>query len=494
MMSLSQICAAVSGRLQANGHSQDQLDSLRLQNVAINTREDCAGRLFVALKGENFDAHDFLDKARAAGAAALLVERAVESDLPVIQVQSTHQALKDVAAWWRSQFAIPVLGITGSVGKTTVKEMLGAITAELGQGVVTHGNLNNEIGVPLTLMRLTAQDKYAVVEMGMNQAGEIGRLTAITRPTVAVVNNAAAAHLEGLGSVEGVAKAKGEIFSGLDSDGIAIINADDPFAGLWSDLVVDKRVITFGVTNPADVTATYQANEDRLDLKVSALGQSIELSLNSVGEHSVRNALAAIATAMAAGISSDSVVRGLENYQPVKGRLNPIKSGELVVFDDTYNANPASMQAAIRVLSGYQGNVLIVGDMAELGDACEHEHIALGQFAAQSKIDTVIACGQYAHLVCQGFIESASNKIGADNALCFEDQATLLNHLQSNKLVGSAVLVKGSRSAKMEIVVEAILANQQSNDAEKQNNKKTKQSAQPEQCELGSGNTAEWGQ
>lgn len=449
-MSLSQVCAAVQGRLQ---HGDDAM----VENVAINTRADCQGRLFVALKGENFDAHDFIEQAEEAGAAAIMVERDIHSSLPVVRVASTHQALKDLAAWWRLQFAIPVLAITGSVGKTTVKEMLGAITSELGPGVVTHGNLNNEIGVPLTLMRLTAQDRYAVVEMGMNQAGEIGRLSAIARPNVAIVNNAGAAHLEGLGTIEAVASAKGEIFSGLASDGIAVINADDPFADLWSELVVDKNVITFGLSGNADVTASYEEKDSRLFLNVRAqraekMGQnaieSVEIRLNSLGEHSVRNALAAIATALAANIPMQTIVRGLENYQPVKGRMNSIRVGGLTVFDDTYNANPTSMQAAIKVLANYDKNLLIVGAMAELGESCEKEHLALGKFAASHGIDRILACGQYAELVVKGFDR---------HGVSFESQEELLSYLAVQDLDASTILVKGSRSAQMENAVAALV-------------------------------------
>ncbi len=449
MMLLSQVCGAVRGD-QRGG-------DVMLQNVSINTREDCAGRLFVALKGDNFDAHDYLEQAQQAGAAAVMIEQDLPTELPSVLVKDTHQALKDLAAWWRLQFAIPVLGITGSVGKTTVKEMLGAITSELGQGVVTQGNLNNEIGVPLTLMRLTAQDQYAVIEMGMNHAGEIGRLSAISRPTVAIVNNAAAAHLEGLGSIEAVAKAKGEIFSGLVQDGVAVINADDPFAPLWSDLVVDKKIITFGLKQPADVSATYQQVNGVLQIELKLKGALHDegvtrLRLNSLGEHSVLNALAAAATALAANIPLDSIVRGLENYQPIKGRLNPIQLPNLMLFDDTYNANPASMQAAIRVLSGYDNNLLLVGDMAELGDACEAEHLALGEFAATHSIERLMACGEYAESVVRGF--SAKNANGFCQA--FGEQSDMVAALTELAAVPAAILVKGSRSARMENVVEAI--------------------------------------
>ncbi len=445
MMSLMQVSQAVEGSIKT-GSMPDVL----MHDVAINTRADCDGRLFVALKGENFDAHDFVAQAEANGAAALMVEREVQSQLPTVEVASTHKALTALAAWWRQQFAVPVLAITGSVGKTTVKEMLGSIMAELGQGVVTNGNLNNEIGVPLTLMRLATHDRYAVVEMGMNHAGEIERLSQLACPTVATVNNAAAAHLEGLGTIEAVAHAKGEIFSGLASDGVAVINQDDPYAELWKELAADRKVITFGLNTEADVTATYKQKTGYLKLAVVAKGKKTKVHLNSVGEHNVVNALSAIATALAANVPLPTIARGLENYVPVKGRLNSIQLSNCVLFDDTYNANPASMQAAIRVLSGYENNTLIVGDMAELGDSCEQEHQALGEFALKHGIDKVLACGEFAELVAAGFGEHGE---------AFESQSALLSRLEQHPISAAAVLVKGSRSAKMEVVVEALKAN-----------------------------------
>ena len=460
MMSLSHVCNAVNGQLIGA--------DVMAQNVAINTRSDCDGRLFIALKGDNFDAHDFVKQAKDSGAVALMVERDVDCDLPTVKVASTHQALKDLAAWWRSQFAIPLLGITGSVGKTTVKEMLGAIFAELGRGVVTKGNLNNEIGVPLTLMRLNSQDQYAVVEMGMNHAGEIGRLTEIARPTVALVNNAAAAHLEGLGTIEAVAHAKGEIFSGLAVNGVAVINLDDPFADLWLGLVGDKRVITFGLKSGADVSASFEQQGRFLQLNVTALGESVEARVNSVGEHNACNVLAAIAMACAANISLGMAVKGLENYQPVNGRLQPIQLNDFLLFDDTYNANPASMQAAIRVLRGYENNLLIVGDMAELGDSAEAEHYSLGEYAAAQGVDRLWVCGRYASLVSDGFSANGQSQM----CMTFASQEQLLLEMASqfneSELTVSAILVKGSRSSEMERVVESLrlLSNKRNTNAD----------------------------
>ena len=437
---------------EATGGAQSGGDAM-VTRVSINTRADCSNSVFIALKGDNFDAHDFLDNAIEAGARAVMVERDIVLPVPVVRVKDTHKALMDLAAWWRSQFAIPVFGITGSVGKTTVKEMLGAIMRQHGRGVVTEGNLNNEIGVPLTLMRLETNDRYAVIEMGMNHAGEISRLTAVARPTVALVNNAAAAHLEGLGTVEAVAKAKGEIFEGLTEDGIAVINVDDKYSDMWSHLAQTHRQITFGLQRGADVSASYVEKDGCLVIDLNAFGERGELTLRTLGEHNVRNVLAAVAMASAANVPLKSIIAGLENYSPIKGRLNAIQLTSGLLFDDTYNANPASMQAAIRVLSAYKNAILVVGDMAELGEASKSEHIKLGEFANKYGISKLLCTGAFAQDVVEGF------KVGGR---AFETQEELIEHLLLEFEGSAAVLVKGSRSAKMENVVNALIEHDRS--------------------------------
>ena len=444
MMLLSHIAAAVKGSLIG--------PDVVLRNVAINTREDCQGRLFVALKGDNFDAHDYVENAKESGAAALLVERNVDSELPVVKVASTHKALMDLAAWWRSQFVLPLIGVTGSVGKTTVKEMLACIFAELGNGVVTHGNLNNEIGAPLTLMRIKADDLYAIIEMGMNHAGEIGRISAMSKPTIALINNAAEAHLEGLGSVEGVARAKGEIYEGLVEGGTAVINADDEFAHIWVELAGKHKILSFGLTADADVCGRYTEKNGRLAVKITTAKESFKVTVKSVGEHSARNVLAATAVALAANVPVELIKQGLAKFSPINGRMSIEKGAGITVIDDTYNANPASMRAAINVLVKNEDNTLIVGDMAELGAAALAEHKALGEQAAKRGVKTLLACGQYASLV----VDAYANQVSNHDAMAYRDQSELLSYLQNNTLTGT-VLVKGSRSAKMERAVEALL-------------------------------------
>lgn len=448
-MQFSQVADVLNGKVIGDAtlaSNPAMLNTMAFNGVATDTRADCGGKLFVALKGDNFDAHDYLDQAKQAGAEAALVERNVDVDLPLIQVQDTHIALKELAAWWRAQFVIPVIGITGSVGKTTVKEMVGAIFSEFGQGVITTGNFNNEIGLPLTLLRLTQDDRYAVIEMGMSNAGEILRLTNIARPTIALVNNAAAAHLEGLGSVAAVAEAKGEIFSGLADDGVAIINLDDKYSERWIELAGKRQCITFALDQKADVSAKIKALEPQLQLKVNALGKKFDVRLNTVGEHNARNALAAIAISIANGVSIDHVIAGLSNFAPIKGRLNFHEVAARHVIDDTYNANPASMRAAINVLNEFDNNTLIVGDMGELGAGIKDEHFALGEYAASHGVDQLIACGEYAEDVARGF---------AKNAQTFAAQEELIESLTPEGL-GATILVKGSRTARMELVVDAI--------------------------------------
>ena len=438
MMQLSQVSAAVNGRLFGS-------DAV-LQGISINTRDDCAGRLFVALKGENFDAHEYLQQAQLAGAGAALIERDVETDLPKIVVQDTHQALQDLASWWRGQFVIPLIGVTGSVGKTTVKEMLGSIFALIGEGVVTKGNLNNEIGVPLTLMCLDEASRYAVVEMGMSQRGEISRISAIARPTIALINNAAAAHLEGLGTIQAVAQAKGEIFEGLTEDGVAVINLDDDFAPLWLGLAGTRKVLTFGLSSEADIWAKYKVANGNLKMTVHADGKTSKIELHALGEHSVSNALAAIAAARAANIPLKTIKAGLQAYRPLSGRLNLERHGAVTLIDDTYNANPLSMRAAIEVLAQYQNSTLIVGDMGELGQSAEQEHSKLGAVAAELGIDRLFACGEFAHLVGTGF---------GPHAKIFSNQQALID-CALECIDSGTVLIKGSRSAKMERVIAAL--------------------------------------
>ena len=437
MMQLAQVAEAVHGRLVGN--------AVLVSGVTIDSRLDCTGRLFLALKGQRFDAHDHIAQAQSHGALAAVVEKTVKTDLPYVVVADSHQALMDLAGWWRAQFVLPVIGITGSVGKTSVKDMVGSVFAEIGKGLVTQGNFNNEIGLPLTLLRLTADDTYAVLEMGMNQAGEIARLSQLSRPTIALINNAAAAHLEGLGTVAAVAAAKGEILSGLSVDGVAVINADDQYAPMWRKLAASRKIVSFGLDTPADVSAAYQLSTNGLQMRVTAAGASFDIELPLIGKHNVMNALAAIAIAIAANIPQTAIIAGLMNFRPIAGRFNVSKPGNITLIDDTYNANPASVQAAIEALAQYPESTLILGDMAELGAASIQEHLHLGELANVHGIGRLYAVGEYSEQTVRNFTGSSKS---------FAKQTELLEFLSEHVIDTGTILVKGSRSARMEKVVE----------------------------------------
>lgn len=442
-MSLAEIALACGGQYDAKN------TDCKVKGITTDSRKSCANQLFVALRGNRFDAHDFVEQALNQGASAALVERDIDADVPTIKVENTLTALGHIAAWWRSQFVVPVIGITGSVGKTTVKEMTASIFIESGQGLITTGNLNNDIGVPLTLLRFKQDDAYAVIEMGMSHAGEIAYLSKLVRPTIALINNAAAAHLEGLGTVAAVAEAKGEIFEGLDENGVAVINVDDRYAQLWLALAESKRVITFGLDGSADVSASCELFKEYSLVHATALSDQFTFRLSVPGKHNVANALAAIAVAVAKGCSVNQIIQGLEKYRPIAGRLKTLKAGRLTIIDDTYNANPASMRAAVDVLAAHQNATLILGDMGELGMSTQAEHESLGAYISSRGISRVLACGSFAPFVAEG---SGGKMEGV-----FSNQTELLDYLEGNPVVNGTVLLKGSRSAKMERVVEYLV-------------------------------------
>jgi UDP-N-acetylmuramoyl-tripeptide--D-alanyl-D-alanine ligase len=417
--------------------------------VSTDSRTANAGALFVALRGETFDAHDFLAQVAGNGAAAVVAERLPEGwTLPAIVVPNTLTALGQIANAWRRQYAIPLIGVTGSNGKTTVKEMISSIlAAAFGEEarLATQGNLNNEIGVPLTLMRLEASHRAAVVELGMNHPGEIGRLAAIAQPTVAMVNNAQREHQEFMHTVEAVAQENGSVFAALPADGVAVYPGDDIYTPLWQGLSSHCRSITFGLNGACHVTCTYASTGFGNNLKVTTPGGAFELKLAAAGEHNVRNALAAIACALAAGIEQSIIVRGLEAFAPVGGRLQRKQaSNGTLVIDDTYNANPDSMRAAIDVLAAYPApRILVVGDMGEVGTQGREFHEEIGAYAQSRGIETVLATGELSrHLVASG----AHHYEQFDDVL-----AALDKELGGNS--DATVLVKGSRFMKMERVV-----------------------------------------
>lgn len=418
--------------------------------VSSDTRTLARGNLFVALVGPHFDGHGFVNEAAGKGAIGALVARALETDIATVQVADTRLSLGQLAAHWRGQFQIPVIAVTGSNGKTTVKNMIAAILNVTGPTLSTQGNLNNDIGVPLTLLRLRQGDKYAVIEMGMNHPGEIDYLTKLARPTIALINNAAAAHLAGLGSVEAVARAKGEIYAGLAADGIAVINVDDAYVDLWRELAAPHHVITFGLDRSADVSAEFQldAGGSTIHLKTPHGGISMRLSL--LGRHNVMNALAASSASLAAGVSLADIQAGLEKLRSVSGRLE-VKRGRngARVLDDTYNANPGSLAAGVEVLKAASGErVLVLGDMGELGDAARDIHRRVGLLAKSLGIEHLYAVGVLTPDAVEAFGKGAQH---------FASHEALIENLRASLHGDMTVLVKGSRLMKMERVVAGIV-------------------------------------
>ena len=428
---------------------------LAIAGVSTDTRAVGAGQLFIALRGERFDAHDFLDQAAAAGATALLVSDAtrVPAGVSALVVADTRIALGRLAAAWRARFSLPVIAVTGSNGKTTTKEMIATILkAQFGDAVLaTRGNLNNDIGLPLTLLGLNENHRAAVIEMGMNHPGEIAYLAPLGAPTVAVITNAQRAHLEGMGDMDEVAREKGSIFGGLTADGVAVVNADDAYAGLWRQMAGTHAVRSFGIDRWADVLGAVRQHGLETLLTLQAAEGNAELRLPVPGRHNARNAVAAAAACLAAGVPLAAVVTGLEGFAGVKGRLQkrPGIAGA-VVLDDTYNANPDSVRAGIDVLAATIGHkVLVLGDMGEIGEASGQYHDEIGGYAKSQGIDRLFALGDASQQAVRNFGEGARHFCNIDKLIA-----------AVNKELGpeTTVLVKGSRFMKMERVADAIAA------------------------------------
>jgi UDP-N-acetylmuramoyl-tripeptide--D-alanyl-D-alanine ligase len=432
---------------------------VRFTAVSTDTRSIQQGDLFIALKGENFDGAKFVADALKAGAVAAVVSiegyEQIRSFLnpqsSILVVGDTRIALGKLAAYWRSQFDIPLVAITGSNGKTTVKEMLAAIlrTATDSEDTVlaTQGNFNNDIGMPLTLLKLRAHHRYAVIEMGMNHFGEIDYLARLARPDVAVVNNATGAHLQGLGSIEGVARAKGEIFAGLASEGTAVINADDTHAALWRKLADKHRVFDFALGHSANVQGKWATQGFGGTIQAHTPAGEMKLTLQVPGEHNARNALAAVTAALALQVPLTTIVKGLQGFGGVAGRLQRKQALHgATVIDDTYNANPASMHAALEVLAQASGKrIFVLGDMGELGDDAVQFHQEIGVAARELGIERLFALGAMS--------AGAVSEFGAGSQH-FADINSLKTELEKELDAQTTVLVKGSRFMKMERVVQ----------------------------------------
>lgn len=450
MMLLSKVAQVLGGKLIGA--------DIEFGSVSTDSRAISKGDLFIALQGEKFDGSQFVALSVEKGAVAAMVnEESYHGETvpcPLVLVKDTRLALGKLAGYWREQFSIPVVGITGSNGKTTVKEMLTAILRVAAGGddavLSTQGNFNNDIGMPLTLLKLRPQHRYAVIEMGMNHAGEIDYLTRLAQPDVALINNAGSAHIANLGSIKAIAEAKGEIFAGLKKSGVAIINADENFAPLWRELSAGHRAIEFALDAPAAIRANWQAGDYGTQLEVQTPVGNFKAKLQVPGVHNVRNALAATAAAIALQISAEKIAAGLEKFVGVSGRLQRKQAlGGAVVIDDSYNANPDSLIAAIRVLTQAAGNkILVLGDMGELGVEAAKLHEEIGTEARELGVNKLFALGELSNFAVKTF------GAGARHFQCIEE---LLEALKPELRKECTVLVKGSRFMQMERVVKFLV-------------------------------------
>lgn len=439
---LSDIAQMADGELIGN--------DVMINAVSTDSRAVKRDEMFIALIGERFDAHDFIQEL-VNRVAAVFVSKPMEGGLPQVLVDDTRLAMGRLAAAWRQRFAKPVVGLTGSNGKTTLKEMLTAILSQNANVLATKGNFNNDIGMPLTLLAIREAHEYAVIEMGANHFGEIAYLTNISQPDVAVINNAGPAHLEGFGDIKGVSRAKGEIYSGLTEGGVAVINQDDKYADYWIGLNAERKTIGFGLTNNAEVTGEYHGGGA---LTIKRDGEAIEAQLNLLGRHNAMNALAATALASALDIELTQIKQGLESLKAVPGRLalQPGQKGATLI-DDTYNANPSSVKAGLDVLAEMSGQrMLVLGDMGELGDDVIAMHGEIGVYAKQAGIEEIFSLGLQSKQACVEFGQG-------DHA--FDELDELLNVIKTKLHNDLTILVKGSRSMRMERVINALKATQE---------------------------------
>ncbi|MGD8484278.1 MAG: UDP-N-acetylmuramoyl-tripeptide--D-alanyl-D-alanine ligase [Thioalkalispiraceae bacterium] len=444
-MNLSQVAETLKAQYSGS--------DVHVEGISTDSRSLQGGELFIALRGDNFDGNKFAVQAIEHGAVACVLEYPVEGVERAIIVENTRKALADLAKAWRRQFSIPVIAVTGSNGKTTVKEMITSILAQQGNVLSTQGNLNNDIGVPLTLFRLDRQHDSAVIEMGANHPGEIAYLVDIVEPDVGIVNNAAAAHLEGFGSLEGVARTKGEMFAGLNEEATAVINADDDFSTLWDDMAGSHHKIHFALNNKdrAEVSADWQVGAEGSHVTVTSSEMAFDFHLALPGKHNVMNALAAIAATLSVNVPVSAIVAGLEKMQPVKGRLQ-LKPGigGSRILDDTYNANPASLGVALDVLKCYPGeHFLALGDMGELGKNSQTLHAEAGKQARQSGVSRLFTLGPLSVYAAEAFGKGANN---------YQDHAEMIDALNKQLNSNITLLVKGSRSMHMEKIVNAVSA------------------------------------
>ncbi|WP_019027208.1 UDP-N-acetylmuramoyl-tripeptide--D-alanyl-D-alanine ligase [Colwellia piezophila] len=477
-ISLATLAKITDGKLIS---SAEQM-SLSINDLVIDSRvidkNSTQASAFLALKGPNFDGHRFAQQVIEQGCKLLIVDHHLNAftNTPQLIVSDTRLALGKIAAFVKKELGPKTVGITGSSGKTTVKEMVAAILSRLGKVLATQGNFNNDIGVPLTLLRLDSSHDFAVIEMGANHIGEIAYTTALAQPDVAVINNIAAAHLEGFGDLCGVARAKGEIFSGLSESGVALYNQDTKYTNKWQWRLIGKTVRTFScVTSSPENKANCYSENIKLDengcasFLLNTEQGSCAINLTIPGKHNVCNAVAAAAIAVEFGASLDDIRLGLAQMQPVKGRLNlhqlvVKKTGcKIKLIDDSYNANLESAKAAVQLLSSYPGKkCLVLGDMGELGSEARSYHQEVGEFAQSLQLDTLLSLGVLSQSASDAFVQGNENN---EQSQHFSQRAELMSHLckMLNEQLSAgqqdiAILVKGSRSAHMEYVVTELIA------------------------------------
>lgn len=420
--------------------------------VSTDSRTLRRGELFFALSGPNFDGGEFVSQASDKGAAGAVVKSVVEDDVAQITVDDTRLALGRLGATWRQSHAATVVGVTGSNGKTTIKEMIAACLSQIAPTLATVGNLNNDIGMPLMLLRIDSSHRYAVLEMGANHAGEIGYLTSLARPDVVVISNAGVAHLEGYGSITGIAHGKGEILQSDTRPQFAILNAEDEFYQYWLSLVDDIEILSFGLGEGADVHADHiVAEKGSTSFRLHLPAAVVDLTLPLAGIHNVRNACAAAAVATALGVSPEQIRNAFESIEPVAGRLQPVAGRNgAVVYDDSYNANPESVCAAGDFLATLSGrNWLVLGDMFELGENADQLHFDTGKALADCRVDRVFAIGDLSKHTIRGF---------GDDGEWFASIDDLIASVMADISADVTILIKGSRGMRMERVVEALRA------------------------------------
>lgn len=447
-LSIREVVTACRGRLICGD------DELVFSGVSTDTRTIEPGMLFIPIRGENFDGHKFIDKAIENGAAAVLTELGGEYSVPAVRVEDTRRAMGRLASYYLNKLNIPTVAITGSVGKTTTKDMVASVLAKRYNVYKTQGNLNNDIGVPLTVFALKPYHTAAVIEMGMNHFGEISYLTSIVKPDVALITNVGVSHIENLGSREGILKAKCEIFEGLKSDGTAIVNGDDDMLSTLRGKL--KGLVMFGTDASLDWYADNirERGLDGIDCTIHGNGSSVcfDVSISVPGRHMVLNALAAAAAGYALGMSAEEIKAGIEDFKPTKMRMDIIHSGDLTIINDAYNSNPVSAMAAVDVLAAEEGvRCAVLGDMFELGSFAPKLHYDLGEYTAKKGIDIIVAVGELSRELYEG-----AKQVRNKDVYYFKTQEEFLENIDSIIRGKMTVLVKASRGMKFEKTTEKL--------------------------------------